>query len=195
MARKLGASGRPHEIAVINSRCQRQTYSVSLIDVRPTSSNYVLCALNSGSDGIIHIRRVVLLNPGNATAAYKLVLDMVRLNAATTVGGGAAYTPNAYDPGDSAFSGTCFTATQAGAGQPTISATGQSIAILSAFVPATNSANFVPFGIDWNGEMGSKSPTVPYSTANAGGIAIRAVNGAAGQQQLDLLIEFTEEEF
>lgn len=198
MGRKLNASGSPHELSRFNERCQRQTYSVSLVDVRPISANYVICALNSGPDGIIHVRRVTLLNPGNATAAYKIVLDAIRLSAASAVGTGAAYTPNLYDLSDSAFTGTCLAAVQAGAGQPTVTVTGQSVAILSALVPASTSANFVPFAIDWTADQGIKAPTVPFSpaaTPNINGIAFRATNGAAGQQSLDLLIEFTEEEF
>ena len=161
---------------------RRATFTIPLPNAAPVSGNYVLATINAGALANVKIRRINLLNPGAVTGGQKTLFDMVVTTAPSS--GGTLYVPQPYDPTptrDAPFSGIVRT------GNPTITTTGNSLHIASAFSPAA-----VAFTADWQAEI-LKPPTIPAGVNN--GLAFRCVNGVAGLGSVDLIIEFTEEEY
>lgn len=158
----------------------KPTYTVSVQNAAPISVNYVVAALESGTTKIMRLRRIIIPNIGNATAAQKTVISILRTTAAST--GGTTVTPALRDTSDSAYSGIAKTT------NPTITS-GTVLYQTSAYTPTTLGA-FTPMIIDF------AHPNMKAIIANVGianGLAIRIDNGAAGYANLDIILEFTEE--
>lgn len=165
---------------------RRATFTIPIPNAAPISANYVLATINAGALANVKIRRINLLNPGAAAGGQKTLFDMVATTAPSS--GGTLYVPQSYDPivtRDAPFSGIVRT------GNPVITTAGVSLHIASAFSPAAV-AGFVAFTADWQAEI-LKPPTIPAGANN--GLAFRCVNGVAGLASVDLIIEFTEEEY
>ena len=165
---------------------RRATFTIPLPNMAPVSANYVMATINAGALANAKIRRINILNPGAVAAGQKTLFDMVVTTAPSS--GGTIYVPQPYDPTptrDLPFSGIIRT------GNPTITTAGLSLHIASAFSPAAV-AGFVAFTADWQSEI-LKPPTIPAGINN--GLAFRCVNGVAGLASVDIIIEFTEEEY
>lgn len=167
--------------ALTQGNSQKATYTINTLTSAPITGNYPVLTFEAGTTKTCRVRRVVISNPGFATAGTVLTFELVRTSAASSAG--TTVTPAPHDTTDSAFSGV---ARKDGA---TITA-GTQIVTFAVAVPATVAGAFTPFVFEFYGQM-SKSLTVPAGITN--GMALRCINGAAGASSLCASMEITEE--
>lgn len=162
----------------------RPTFNIYVQGAAPISASFNLAIIESGaSPAITKLRRIIIWNPGNATAAQKTNFSIYRETTASSAG--TAFTPIAHDSSDTAFTGVARIT------NPTAGTLGANpIYRFSLFTPAALAA-FTPLVFDFTNNNLTKGLIIPTGITN--GLLFRADNGAAGYANLDFTIELTEE--
>ncbi len=161
---------------------KKDTFRLNGYGLAPTTANYVLGSLEASAGRTLRVRKLTIYNPGSMTAAQLTALEIVRTTAVSTGG----TTQTLYSSGTA--NSTLFGGVAKTAG-PTITA-GNSLWQGVVYTPTAAGA-FTPIVIDFTN--GGQTRGLEVSPGVANGLALRAINGAAGAAGFAFTLDFTEE--
>jgi hypothetical protein len=164
---------------VVAGNSARVTYWLIVAAAAPTTNTFDFFVIEAPAGQDVYLRRVWLLNPGNATGA---ALRQWNLYRTTTAGAGGAATPQQLDPADGAYGGICRVGAAGLAGT-----LGASLTQIPIFIPAAVGPFTPTVIIDFTNPMG-KAAKIAGAITN--GLALRDSTGGAGSANVGLLVEF-----
>lgn len=166
-------------VSIQTENSVKATYIASVTALANTAASDII-TIEAGTTKTVRIRKIVILNPGTATAAATRVLTLVRTTTAGTAG---AIVPNPMDAADGAYSGLVRSKATG------LGTAGVTLMSIPVFVP-TGATAFTPVVIDFTMDGSAKAPTIAAGVTN--GISLRDP-GATGAAALAAYIEYTEE--